>query len=67
MQRRKEEKQAKRELNDGRVDVDWQPVMLLGEKGRKGNSGRGARTGRDGLPVVGMGKKNPNAVGRKIC
>lgn len=53
----------------GWSDPDWEPPMLLGEKGRKSN-GRNNRNnpnqvryGKDGLPVIGFGK-NPNAVGR---
>lgn len=50
-------------------DPDWEPAMLLGEKGRK-SSGRGThhndsvRYGKDGLPVIGFGK-NPNEVRRR--
>jgi RNA-binding protein NOB1 len=50
-------------------DPDWEPAMLLGEKGRK-SSGRGnhhndsVRYGKDGLPVIGFGK-NPNEVRRR--
>ncbi|KAA1070098.1 Nin1 binding protein [Puccinia graminis f. sp. tritici] len=49
-------------------DPDWEPAMLLGEKGRK-SSGRGnhhnhsVRYGKDGLPLIGFGK-NPNEVRR---
>lgn len=46
-------------------DPDWEPPMMLGEKGRKGQSGagRGVQLGKDGLPVIGFGK-NPNEVRR---
>ncbi|CAH7686612.1 Nin one binding Zn-ribbon like-domain-containing protein [Phakopsora pachyrhizi] len=51
-------------------DPDWEAPMLLGERGRKGGSGRnqssrGVRYGKDGLPVIGFGK-NPNEARRRV-
>ncbi|OAV94652.1 hypothetical protein PTTG_05145 [Puccinia triticina 1-1 BBBD Race 1] len=54
---------------NGWNDPDWEPAMLLGEKGRK-SSARGnhhndsVRYGKDGLPLIGFGK-NPNEVRRR--
>lgn len=62
---RKEERRARRELEEGRVDEDWVPPMELGEKGRKNHQSTAVRTDKRGLPIVGMGAKNPNVVGRK--
>jgi RNA-binding protein NOB1 len=53
--KRKEEKRAVKEAQGG-PDADWTPSMLLGEKGRKVNA-NAVRTGKDGLPLIGMGKK----------
>ncbi|SCV72709.1 BQ2448_4246 [Microbotryum intermedium] len=46
-------------------DPDWQPAMLQGEKGRRrgGKNGAGGEVRLDssGLPVIGAGRRNPNA------
>ena len=43
-------------------DPDWMPGMMT-EKGR--SSGQpGVRTGKDGLPIIGYGRRNPNEVRR---
>ena len=44
-------------------DPDWTPGMLLGEAGRQGQPG--VRVGKDGLPIVGFGRSNPNEARRK--
>lgn len=50
-------------------DLDWQPTMNQGEKGRRrgGKNGAGGEVRLDssGLPVIGAGRRNPNASGKK--
>lgn len=50
----------------GFFDPDWTPAMLLGEKGRRGGRGAHGRQStvpvdKMGLPVIGSGRRNPNA------
>lgn len=57
----KQERAAAKAMREGRGsavfgglsfdDPDWQPGMMLGEKGRSGGQ-PGVRTGKDGLPIV---------------
>lgn len=66
----KQEKSAAKAMRDGRGpaifggmsfdDPEWQPEMLLGDKGRHGGPA-GAPIGKDGLPIIGYGRRNPNA------
>jgi len=44
------------------MDPDWVPEMLsvgTGGAGRKGNDSR-VRVGKDGMPIIGYGRRNPN-------
>ncbi|KAK4049752.1 20S-pre-rRNA D-site endonuclease nob1 [Microbotryomycetes sp. JL221] len=53
----------------GFTDLDWQPAMLLGDKGRRrgGRNGMGGDVPLDksGMPIIGGGRRNPNEVRRK--
>ncbi|KAM0792976.1 hypothetical protein ACM66B_002730 [Microbotryomycetes sp. NB124-2] len=53
----------------GFSDLDWQPAMLLGEKGRRrgGRNGMGGDVPLDksGMPMIGVGRRNPNEVRKK--
>lgn len=44
------------------TDPDWMPDMLIGAGKRRGGHGSGYG---NGLPAIGMGKKNPNERRRK--
>ena len=54
-QRKKEEKRAAKGGKD--YGDDWEPALLLGEKGRTGTNENGVRTGKDGLPIIGVGRR----------
>ncbi|KAK4052171.1 20S-pre-rRNA D-site endonuclease nob1 [Microbotryomycetes sp. JL201] len=53
----------------GFTDLDWQPAMLMGEKGRRrgGRNGMGGDVPLDksGMPMIGVGRRNPNEVRKK--
>lgn len=68
----KQERAAAKALKEGKSsnlfggydDLDWSPAMLMGEKGRSGGQ-PGVRTGKDGLPIIGYGGRNPNVSRRR--
>lgn len=71
----KEERKVVKDMKEGRVgsggwmDPDWVPEMLLeghggGGSGRQGG-GFGPPVGKDGLPVIGYGRRNPNQSRKK--
>ena len=68
----KQERAAAKSLRDGRGnaafggmnldDPDWLPGMLAGDSGK---GAAGVRLGKDGLPLIGFGKRNPNEARRR--
>ena len=65
----KQERAAAKAMQEGRGrsifgglsfdDPDWMPNMLS-DKGAHNGGPAGVRVGKDGLPVIGQGRRNPN-------
>lgn len=47
-------------------DPDWMPELLSIGAGGKGRKMADSRTGADGMPIVGHGRKNPNQSRRRV-